>query len=161
MRGCQLLDSRVDPGQRRLELQGPGRIRVDQLAADLPLAESQQQLLRGALVDALRRGAGVELREETHEIAFRLGTGEQLLAKAAELLAVEVLGPELREDGDERAMRCHAGERVLLEPLTGIEQPRRDAAGRRRRLARGKPLLRLLGKVELVGRVADRVLALG
>ena len=37
-------------------------------------------------------------------------------------------------------MRCHAGERVLLEPLTGVEQPRRDAAGRRRRLARGKPL---------------------
>src|SRR5439155_17253772 len=71
---------------------------------------------------------------------------------------VEVLGPELGEDRDQGSMHRNAGECVPLEPLSRVEEARRHPPGRGRRSAWGKPCLRLLRKIELVGDEAQRFL---
>src|SRR5438552_6958222 len=139
-----LLDSVENSRERCLQLECPGRIGVSQVAADAALAQSQQQLFRRALVDALCRGTCVEL-------GIEVAAGDELLAQTAVFFGVEVLGAELRQDRNERSMCRDAGERVALESLARIEQPGRDPPSRRRQAARCEPSLRLSREIELVG----------
>ena len=145
----------------RLELERPGRIRVAELAPDPPLAQAEQELLRGALVDAFRRPRAHRARRRDPP---RGSAPPQRARSRSRRCSSEskCSGPSSARIGTSDAMRGDAGERVPLEPLTRVEQPRRHVSGRRRRRrARREAGLRLLREVELVGRVADRVLPLG
>src|SRR5437879_4284969 len=116
-----------------------------------PFAQPQQELFRGPLVDAFRGSTRVELRIE-------ISAGYQLLAQPLMFLRVEMLGAELGEHRQQRTMRGHACERMPLEPFPRVEQARRDSTRQLGGTARREARLGLLRQIELVGRIADRVL---
>ena len=55
----------------RLELGRPREVRAREIALELPLAQAEQELLPGPLVDRLTRRAGVELRVERRQLRDR------------------------------------------------------------------------------------------
>ena len=63
-----------------MQLQRTGRIGVGELAPDLALAETEQELLGCPLVDPFRRGTRVELGDEADELCVRLATRDELLS---------------------------------------------------------------------------------
>src|SRR6266516_1267349 len=126
-----LLDGVTNSRERGLQLERPRRVGVGQLTPNPALAQPQEELFRRALVDALGGGTGVELRIES-------SAGNQLLAEPLMFLRVEMLRAQLGQDRHQRAMRGDACESVALEPLSRVEQLRRDPSRQRRRRAWGK-----------------------
>ena len=123
--------------EESLELLRARRIRSLQLAAQPALAQSQQQLPTGALVERLAVGPRVELGTESDELPVLLSAFHEDAAKALVQLVIEVLGRQRFELTPQRLVCEAGGECVALEPLPGTEQPwrlvgpaRRCAAGR-------------------------------
>src|ERR671935_2655960 len=91
----QVRGGRADPRELLLELLRALEVGALQLAAQLPLAQAQEQLLGRLLVDPLGRRTGVELRKQRHELLVRLAGLEQVLPRPPVQVGVEVLGCEL------------------------------------------------------------------
>ena len=70
----------MDLRERRLELERPRLVGLAELPPDLPFAQPQEQLLGGALVDALCRSARVELCQEADELGIGIASAEQVFA---------------------------------------------------------------------------------
>src|SRR5919108_5617224 len=102
----QLEVGAVPPGERLLEVEQPLPLGVGEVAPEPPFAQPEQQLLGRALVDAVRRGARVELGEERRRPRRAL---EEQLPQLAVERRVEVLRPEVGEDRAELGMREDAG----------------------------------------------------
>ena len=98
--------------ERRLQLECAVRVCVDELSADPPLAQAEQQLLSSPLIDAGGVCARVQLRIE-------LTAAEQLLPQTAMLFDIEVVGVELVR-GPEIVIVATAQARGLLAKATEV-----------------------------------------
>src|SRR5439155_24750756 len=108
-----------------------------ELAPELPLAQAEEELLAGRLVDRVCGGPRVELGEQGHELVVRLlAAGDEVGAQPAVEVGVEMVRRELLEQAHELRMGDAAGERLALQPLARVDQPRRG--GRTRRGAPGR-----------------------
>src|SRR6266508_2926288 len=100
----------------------------------------------------------VELREERHELPVRLlALLDQVRSQPAIEVDVEMVGRDLGQDPDELRVGDAASERVALEPLAGVDEPRRGERARARRATRGT---QLNGQAEAVVREPPRVVSL-
>ena len=97
---------------------------VLELPAELALVQVQQQLLRGRLVDSLRRRSRVELGEALNELAIGIARLEQVLAGTSVQVGVEVV----RRDTGEHVAQIRVGgnprERIALQAIARPEQLR-------------------------------------
>src|SRR5947207_2467382 len=85
-------------GERLLQIGKPRLLGLCQLLRQPPLAQLQQQLLSGLLVDPLRLGARVELSDERLQLGIRLFGPEDDADQPTVHRRVEMLRAELRED---------------------------------------------------------------
>ena len=86
----------------------------------------QQQLFGRRLVDAPGVGSGVELGQQLDQIAVCLAGFEQVLARAAVQIRIEVLGRQPGEQLAELGVRRRSGQGIALQPVTCLEELRRD-----------------------------------
>jgi len=124
----QGLDGLAHLRKRLLELLRSLRIGARDLAAQLSLSQSQQQLLARRLVDRLRSRARVELGDQRHEIRFGLPAVDEVGPQPPVQLAVEVVRAHLAEHRDELGMDDAPGQRFALEPLVELD-PALEVAG--------------------------------
>src|ERR1051325_7699621 len=96
------------------------RLRLLELTLQSTLAQPEQELLRGRLVDLLEPCERVQLVEDLADVGVVRWPAGQVRAHRAVQLFVEVLRREAGEELLQPLVRRDAGERAPLQPLSGL-----------------------------------------